>query len=131
MNSSVKNAKEIFEKYHRFDDGLIISFEYFYEKNCPLSAKIVLFAKDHSSNKDIWRKVFITIKDVQELCAKIKGNQFNSISNSVKLMDFDGLWCIDIDGTYDLAEDPSSLEEVRKYGECYVLGKEIEVFEAD
>ena len=58
----------------------------------------------------------MVVGDVEEFVAKIKGNQFNSISSGVKLLNFEDLWCIDIDGDYSLAGDPSSLDEVREDG---------------
>lgn len=73
----------------------------------------------------------MVVGDVEELVAKVKGNQFNSISSGVKLLNFGDLWCIDIDGDYSLAGDPSSLDEVREDGQCYVIGRQVEACELD
>jgi|GEM_PF-7103272 len=131
MDALIEKAKQIFEDYHRFDDGLILSFEYFYAPNEPLAAQIVLYAQNHKLEGNIWRKVKVVVRDVQELVAMVKGNQFNSICSGVKLLNFGDLWCIDIDGNYSLAGDPSSLDEVREDGECYVIGGQVEAYELD
>lgn len=115
----------------RFDDGLILSFRYFYTSNEPLAAEIVLYARNHKLDGNVWRKVKVVVGDVEELVAKVKGNQFNSISSGVKLLNFGDLWCIDIDGDYSLAGDPSSLDEVREDGQCYVIGRQVEACELD
>lgn len=131
MVASVEKAKQIFEDYHRFDDGLILSFEYFYAPNEPLAAQIILHARNHKLEGNVWRKVKVVVKDVQELVAKVKGNQFNSVSSGVKLLNFGDLWCVDIDGDYSLAGDPASLDEVREDGQCYVIGRQVEACELD
>lgn len=115
----------------RFDDGLILSFRYFYTSNEPLAAEIVLYARNHKLDGNVWRKVKVVVGDVEELVAKVKGNQFNSIPSGVKLLNFGDLWCIDIDGDYSLAGDPSSLDEVREDGQCYVIGRQVEACELD
>jgi hypothetical protein len=91
MVALIEQAKQIFEDYHRFDDGLILSFEYFYVPDEPLAAQIVLHARNHKLEGNVWRKVKVVVKDVQELVAKLKGNQFNSISSGVKLLHFGDL----------------------------------------
>ena len=131
MIALIENAKQIFEDYHRFDDGLILSFGYFYASNEPLAAEIVLYARNHKLDGNVWRKVKVVVRDVEELVAKVKGNQFNSISSGVKLLNFGDLWCIDIDGDYSLAGDPSFLDEVREDGQCYVIGRQVEACELD
>lgn len=131
MSTSIEKAKQIFEDYHRFDDGLILSFEYFYAPNEPLAAQIVLYARNHKLEGNVWRKVKVVVRDVQELAARVKGNQFNSISSGVKLLDFGDLWCVDVDGDYSMAGDPTSLDEVREDGQCYVIGRQVEVCEID
>lgn len=115
----------------RFDDGLILSFRYFYTSNEPLAAEIVLYARNHKLDGNVWRKVKVVVRDVEEFVAKVKGNQFNSIFSGVKLLNFGDLWCIDIDGDYSLAGDPSSLDEVREDGQCYVIGRQVEACELD
>lgn len=131
MIALIENAKQIFEDYHSFDDGQILSFGYFYASNEPLAAEMVLYARNHKLDGNVWRKVKVVVRDVEELVAKVKGNQFNSISSGVKLLNFGDLWCIDIDGDYSLAGDPSSLVEVREDGQCYVIGRQVEACELD
>ena len=119
-----QSIEDIFREYHRFDDGLLLSFEYFYRTCAPLSVQIVLHSRSHIENA--WRKVKIVVGDVQELYAKVEGNRPNSvISLGVKLIKFGDLWCIDINGNYPMLKDPSSLDEVRQYGECYVVGRSV------
>ena len=131
MTALIEKAKQLFEDYHRFDDGLILSFEYFYVPNEPLAAQIVLYARNHKLDGNVWRKVKVLVRDVQELAARVKGNQFNSISSGVKLLGFGDLWCVDVDGDYSLAGDPASLDEVREDGQCYVIGRQVEVSELE
>jgi hypothetical protein len=91
MNASIEKAKQIFEDYHRFDDGLILSFEYFYVPNEPLAVQMIFYARNHRLEGNVWRKIKVVVKDVEELNAKVKGNQFNSISSGVKLLNFGDL----------------------------------------
>ncbi|UOD29395.1 hypothetical protein INH39_28980 [Massilia violaceinigra] len=129
MTDTTPNNIKLFKDYHNFDDGLLVSFTYFYLPDEPLAAKIVLYARNERIGGDTWRHVEIVVRDVQELCAKVKGNQFNAISSSVKLLRFGELWCVDVDGTYLYGKDPVSLDEIRKDGECYVIGRFVEVNE--
>lgn len=129
MNNSTSNNIQLFHDYHNFDDGLLVSFTYFYLPDELLTAKIVLHAQNERIGGDTWRHVEIVVRDVQELCARVKGNQFNSISSGVKLLQFGQFWCVDVDGTYLHGKDPTSLEEVRKDGDCYVIGRAVEVNE--
>ena len=39
MIALIENAKQLFEDYHRFDDGLILFFGYFYALNEPLGKR--------------------------------------------------------------------------------------------
>jgi hypothetical protein len=118
-------AIRILEDFGNFNDGLLESFEYFYRPNSPLAARIVLSGRNFSTPTSEWRTIELLITDVQELHARRSGRQFNSISSGVKLLKFDGLWCVDVDGTYAFAEDPASLNDVRQHGECYVVGKAV------
>lgn len=127
--SSMERVEQIFEKFHRFDDGLILSFEYFYIPNEKLAAQMIFYARDHSLDGNIWRKVRVVVRDVEELCMKVRGDQFNSICSGVKLLRFDGVWCVDIDGVYGVDGEPRSLDEVREDGECYVIGGWVEACE--
>ena len=118
-------ATKILEDYGNFNDGLLHSFEYFYRPNEPLAVRMVFSGRNYATQNSEWRDVEFLVADVQELCAKRNGRQFNSISSSVKLLRFDELWCLEMGGTYALAEDPTSLDEVRQHGECYVVGKTV------
>jgi hypothetical protein len=129
VNTSIERVKQIFTDYHRFDDGLILSFEYYYVPDHPLAAQMIFYARNQRLAGNIWRKVKVVVKDVQEIRAQVNGNQINSICSGVKLLNFGDLWCVDIDSTYSLDKDPSSLEEVRRDGECYVIGRDVEAYE--
>ncbi len=124
-------VKQILEDYRHFEDGLILSFEYFYVPNEPLAVQIVLYGQNRKLQGNVWRKVKVVVRNVQELCAKVKGNQFNALCSGVRLLHFGDVWCVDIDGNYSLAQDPTSLDEVRKDGACYVVGHQIEAYELD
>jgi len=125
----LQDIEAIAERYHRFDDGLLVSFKYFYdtESDNSLTAQVVLHARNHESAAEKWDNVQITIENVEELHAKVSGNQFNSICCGVKFIKFGNSWCMDIDGNYPMAEDPKSLDEVRKYGQCYIIGQKIKI----
>lgn len=118
-------ATKILEDYGNFNDGLLRSFEYFYRPNEPLAVRVVFSGRNYATQNSEWRDVEFVVAGVQELYARRNGRQFNSISSGVKLLRFDDLWCLEIDGTYALAEDPASLDEVRQHGECYVVGKTV------
>ena len=77
----------------------------------------------------MWRNVEIEVEDVDLLFAKVSGNQFHSISNDVKLLRFSEKWCIEINGVYDYAEYPKTLEEILKHGDCYVTGQRLSIKE--
>ncbi|WP_434677372.1 hypothetical protein J3P77_14770 [Pseudomonas sp. R1-18] len=131
MPQPTESIQKIFEDYHRFDDGLIVSFEYFYPEGGALAVKIMFYARNHSLNDNVWRNVRIIMHDVKELNVKVRGNQFQSISSGVKLLRFEDVWCIDVDGVFTDDEDPATLEEVRELGLCYVVGNDIEAYELD
>jgi len=133
MSQAVEN---LFKDYGRFDDGWLLSFEYFYtqdEKSLPaqplsappLSARMVLYARNHAEE---WGKVKVVVEDVQELCAKVSGNCISRIICGAKLLKFGNLWCVEVNGCYEADEGPSSLEELREIGDCYVLGKSITAY---
>ena len=129
MSLSINDINEISLAFNRFEDGLILSFEFYYEPNQPLAATVVLHGRDHSIEGNIWKKIKVTLTGVTELSARVMGNQFSSICSGARLLRFDDLWCIDIDGNYPLDADPSSLEEVRQDGDLYVIGRQIEIQE--
>lgn len=131
MRQTMNSVKKVFNDYHRFDDGLVISVEYFYSEEGVLATKMMFYARNHSLNGNIWKTVEIVMHDVKELNIKLRGNQFQSISFGVKLLRFEDVWCIDIDGVFTNDEDPMTLEEVRELGLCYVIGNDIEAYEVE
>lgn len=120
---------EKFDKYHRFDDGM---FKYFLSKQSGDGKKNVemgFYARDHSVSGDVWREVVVRVKNVREVFYSAKGGQSSSITSGVRLLSFDGLLCVEVDGVYDYDKDPQTIDEIRKYGTCYAIGEEVEVIE--
>ncbi|MDO8050153.1 hypothetical protein O3301_16915 [Janthinobacterium sp. SUN211] len=126
----MERTQQIFAQYHRFDDGALVSFEQAYGPRGVQSVRIVLCARNHELEGNIWRKVAITVGDVRELMMKTPGNFINRICCGVKLLRFGDVWCVDIDGTY-AHDEPATLEEVRRDGDCYVIGGTVEAIELD
>ena len=126
--AGIDRLKAVLEDYHRFDDGLRLSFEYVYEPGRPLAARILLHARNHALPGYAWRKVRIAVGDVHELRAQVRGHHFNAIGSGVKLIPAGTRWCIDVDGDYD-SGDECSVEEVRAFGTCFVIGSDIDVEE--
>ncbi|MFJ2545087.1 hypothetical protein ACIOVF_01320 [Pseudomonas sp. NPDC087612] len=120
-----ENAEKILNEFHNFDDGLLLTFEYSYPTNQPLTARIVAYGKNHSTENQHWEKVEFLATDIEEIKIKIKGNQFNSITTGIRLLKFNNLWCLDIDGNYNFDKDPASLKEIQQYGECYIIASSI------
>lgn len=120
-----EDVSALLEKFHGFDDGLLVSFSYVYAEDAPLKAAMVFYAKNHSLHGNVWNKVELQVDDVDELFAKVSGAHSNVICSSVKLMRFGEIWCVDVDGNYDLAGNPASMDEVRRLGECYVTGRSV------
>ncbi|WP_250515436.1 hypothetical protein [Caballeronia sp. INDeC2] len=123
-----EELKKLLADYHNFDDGLVVSFGFFYPVGEPPAAQAILYAKNHSVPGDRWDTVKIIVKDVAELSARWKGNQPNSICAGVHLVKFDDLWCLEIDGVYGEAEDPKSIDEVRQLGDCYATGRDVHAY---
>ncbi|WP_343655100.1 hypothetical protein [Paraburkholderia caribensis] len=128
---SEEELKQLLNDYHNFDDGLVVSFGFFYPMGEPAAAQAIFYAKNHSVPGDRWDTVKIVVKDVAEFNAQWKGNQPNSICAGVHLVKFDDLWCLDVDGVYGEVEDPKSIEDVRKFGDCYVTGRDVYLYVAE
>jgi hypothetical protein len=131
MNNSIEYIKKIFDDYHRFDDGLILSFGHVRKPSEKLSAEMVFHAKNQSLKGNVWRNVKVAVKDVKEFHAHVMGNESYSICSGVKLLKFGDMWCIDIDGVYDNNMDPQTMDDIRRLGRCYVTGHTVEVYELD
>lgn len=119
--------RDLLIDYHEFDDGLVMSFGFFYPVRRPLVARAVFYAKNHSVNEDRWDSVVVDVEDVVEFKSMWKGNQANSICAGVHIVNFEGVWCLDVDGVYDDVGNPKSIEDVRNIGDCYVMGKGVSV----
>ncbi|MGZ9667031.1 hypothetical protein [Pseudomonas sp. SC3(2021)] len=129
MTLSMEQVSKVSEAFHRFEDGLILSFEFFYLPNEPLAAQVIFHARDHRVKGNVWKKVKVIVGAVEELSAKVKGNQFNSICSGVRILKFDDVWCVEIDGNYDMDADPTSLAQIREDGELYIIGRQITILE--
>ncbi|WP_157636982.1 hypothetical protein [Burkholderia ubonensis] len=123
-----KNVSKLLNDYHNFDDGLVVSFGFFYPVGEPPAAQGVFYAKNHSVPGDQWDTVAIVVKDIVEFNAHWKGNQPNSICTGVHLVRFGDLLCMDVDGVYGEVEDPKSIEEVRQFGDCYAIGRDVRFY---
>ncbi|WP_232442694.1 hypothetical protein, partial [Burkholderia ubonensis] len=98
------------------------------ESKEPPAAQGIFYAKNHSVPGDQWDTVAIVVKDIVEFNARWKGNQPNSICTGVHLVRFGDLWCMDVDGVYGEVEDPKSIEEVRQFGDCYAIGRDVRFY---
>jgi hypothetical protein len=128
--ASMERTRQIFAQYHRFDDGALVSFEQAYGPRGVQSVRIVVYARNHELEGNIWRKVAITVGEVREVLVRTPGNFINRICCGVKLLHFGDVWCVDLDGTY-LHDEPATLDEVRRDGDCYVIGGTVEAVELD
>ena len=113
----------LLDRFHGFDDGLLLSFSYIYEEDQPLKVKMLFYSRNHALEGNTWSKV--EVDQVEELFAKVNGAYSNAICSSVKLLRFGDVWCVDVDGNYNLAGNPGSMKEVRQFGECYVTGRSV------
>ncbi|MCX7292705.1 hypothetical protein [Janthinobacterium sp.] len=123
-------TQQLFAQYHRFDDGALVSFGHVYGPQGVQAVRIVLYARNHGLEGNVWRQVAITVGDVREVLVRMPGNFINRICCGVKLLRFGDVWCVDVDGTY-AHDDPATLEEVRRDGDCYVIGGTVEAVELD
>lgn len=126
----LESALEIVSKYHRFDDGLLELFSYVFLRDGSMTVNVELHARNHAVEGDVWRRVRIVVGGVGEVRSSFAGGETNVICSGVKLLEFDGAVCLDIDGEYG-AREPSSMDDVRKYSPCYVVGETIEVIELE
>ena len=126
----MERTQQIFAQYHRFDDGALVSFEPMYGPQGVQAVRIVLYARNHGLEGNVWRQVAITVGEVREVLLRTPGNFINRICCGVKLLRFGDVWCVDVDGTYT-HEDPATLDEVRRDGDCYVIGGTVEAIELD
>ncbi|WP_232642118.1 hypothetical protein [Pseudomonas protegens] len=131
MSETAEKISEVLQAFHRFEDGLLLSFEFNYAPGERLAAQVVFHARDHRIDGNVWKRVRVVVRGVEELSAKVSGHQFNSICSGVRLLKFDEYWCVDIDGNYALDADPASIDEVRQEGDLYVIGRDIEVYELE
>ena len=123
MNASRLKAHSILERYGDFCDGAIISSEYIFRSNQGTSAKIVFFAKNTENQQ--WKKIAIIMDEVEEMYMKVRSDLINTIVLGVRILEFDDLICIDVDGNYLSTDGPVTLTEVREDGDYYLIGKRV------
>ena len=128
MNADLVHARDILDKYHDFDDGVMQSFSYF-DNGHSRSASMVMYARDHRDPGNSWRHVELTVDDVSELCTVVQYGQFYPILLGVRILDYGDVICLDIDGNYASTSGPASLEEVRQLGDFYAIGKQVRMRE--
>lgn len=65
-----KSLSELLNDYHHFDDGLVVSFGFFYPAGEPPAAQGIFYAKNHPAPGDRWDTVTIVVKDIVEINAR-------------------------------------------------------------
>lgn len=120
---------EKIEKYHHFVDGMFECIRSHHAGDGSKDVEMVFYAKDHSVSGDVWRNVLVRLKNVQEVFYSAEGGQSSAMASGVRLLSFDELLCVEVDGVYEHDKEPQSIEEIRKYGTCYAIGKDVEIFE--
>jgi len=130
--SSFEEVRAVIDNYHRFDDGLLLSFEVYYRKGQSLSASLLFFSRNHSLPGDEWRNVTLTVHGVKEVCTLLKSKVPLTgmfICCGVKLLYLEGDLCVDVDGAYDGINHPSSLQELRRDGTFFLIGESVAIRE--
>lgn len=51
----MEKTQRMFEQYHRFDDGMLVSFEQQYQPGGVQAVRIVLYARNHARDGNVWR----------------------------------------------------------------------------
>lgn len=120
-------AAKILERYNYLDDGLILLFEYFYPPHAKVIVKITFHARNPLADGDVWEIISIEAGDADLIYSNVKGNNFNSILSGVRLLRFGNDWCLDVDGNYSGGEGPNSIDEIRRYGECYIIAGQFNI----
>lgn len=128
MRADIIHARDILDKYHDFDDGVMQSFSYV-NNGIGRSASMVMYARDHRNPGNSWRHVELTVDDVSELCTVMQNGQFYPILLGVRILDYGDVICLDVDGNYASTSGPASLDEVRQLGDFYVIGKNVRMRE--
>jgi hypothetical protein len=105
-----------------FCDEAMLSFGYRHVEDNKIVAELVL-CKKSLRDKEIMDKILIKIKDVKEIFCKMDFKFGKRLLSGMKIIEENGLWCVNIDGGYS---DPESFDTVHKYGTFYVIGGFIE-----
>lgn len=118
------NVQRVFDEYYGFDDGVLKAFEYVFSDDDACSIKIELCARNYSLEDDVWRDVEIWVRGVSEVRSTVIPVVVNS---KVKLVDLGEELCLEVSGDFGL--DSMSIENIRRYSFCYVVGRSVEVVE--
>jgi hypothetical protein len=105
-----------------FCDEAMLSFGYRHVENNKIVTELAL-CKKSLQGEEIMDTILIRIKDVKEIFCKMDFKFGKRLLSGMKIIEENGLWCVNIDGGYS---DPESFDTVRKYGTFYVIGEFIE-----
>ncbi|MEG2034310.1 MAG: hypothetical protein RR376_26945, partial [Janthinobacterium sp.] len=70
---AMERTQQIFAQYHRFDDGALVSCEHVYGSQGVQAVRIVLYARNHGLEGNVWRQVAITVGEVREVLLRTPG----------------------------------------------------------
>ncbi|MFF7110539.1 hypothetical protein [Pseudomonas sichuanensis] len=118
------DVQKVLDEYYGFDDGVLKAFEYIFSDDDTCSVRLELYARNYSLENDVWRNVKILVRGVSEVRATVIPVVVNS---KVKLVDLGGELCLEVNGDFGL--DSMSIENIRRYSFCYVIGRSVEVVE--
>ncbi|XDF37378.1 hypothetical protein RBH89_10135 [Paracidovorax avenae] len=112
MNDSLEKIG----KYYNFVDEMFECIRSHHAGDGAKDVEMVFYARDHSVSGDVWRNVLLRLKGVREVFYSAKGGQSSVMVSGVRLLSFDELLCIEVDGVYEHDKEPQTIEEIRKYG---------------
>ena len=125
-----EDAVGLVDGFDRFNDGVMNYFKYEFLGDGTLSVHIEFCARDYRIEGNVWKRGRVIVAHVDEVRSTFSGGQTNVVCSGVKLLKFGEVWCVEVDGDHG-PNDPSSLEEIRKYGSCYITGDTVEVVEVE
>lgn len=125
-----EDALKLLDDYHRFDDGLLKSFTYSFLRDSSMTVSLEIYARNHAMEGNVWKTVKLVVAQAGEVRSNFSGGETNVICSGVKLLEFDGKLCLEVDGEYG-EHDPVSMEEVRRISPCFIMGETIDIAELD
>ncbi|AZL75662.1 hypothetical protein [Pseudomonas oryziphila] len=118
------DAQKVFDEYYGFDDGVLKAFEYDFSDDGACSIRLELYARNYNLEGNVWRDVEIWVRGVSEVRSTVIPVVINS---KIKLVDLGGGLCLEVNGDFGL--DSMSIENIRRYSFCYVIGRSVEIVE--